>query len=85
MKVGVSPGLTPGPLPSPPYPMLLCRPSSMAPLYPQPTRVCKRRLTFLGYLPELKGNFEGLSYCEGDSLGLKNRKWGQGRGAVLGR
>lgn len=51
-----------------------------------PTYPClQTRLTFLGYLPELKGNFEGLSYCEGDSLGLKNRKWGQGRGAVLGR
>ena len=43
------------------------------------------RLTFLGYLPQLKGNFEGLGYCEGDSLGLKNRKWSRGRGTVLGR
>lgn len=43
------------------------------------------RLTFLRYLPQLKGNFEGLGYCEGDSLGLKNRKWSRGRGTVLGR
>ena len=43
------------------------------------------RLTFLGYLPKLKGDFEGLGYCEGDSLGLKNRKWSRGRGTVLGR
>lgn len=83
MKVGVSPGLTPGPLPPPPHPTLpaFLNGPSIPPTYP----CLQTRLTFLGYLPELEGNFEGLSYCEGDSLGLKNRKWGQGRGAVLGR
>lgn len=55
--------------------------------HPPPTHLLhpQTRLTFLGYLPQLKGNFEGLGYCEGDSLGLKNRKWSRGRGTVLGR
>jgi hypothetical protein len=62
MRLEASPGVTPGLYPSP-YPNA------------HPTHdVDEKRLTFLGHLPEFKGNFEGLGYSEGDSLCLKNRK-----------
>lgn len=65
--------------PAPPAQLVFFNTPTPHSLHPQ------TRLTFFGYLPKLKGDFEGLGYCEGDSLGLKNRKWGRGRGTLLGR
>lgn len=69
-KVGLSPGLH-HPRPRPHDPASLLPRSLYTPAH---SKCLWTRLTFLGHLPKLKGNFEGLGYCEGDSLSLKNRK-----------